>query len=312
MPVLALALAAIPADANDSTAQLAAGGLVLTRNDTIEMQSEDLYISREAVRVRYRFLNSSGRDATVRVAFPMPDIGGPDFFVGDVSIPVDAPANILGFTTLVDGKPVKMEVEQKAMVGDVDRSAWLIANHVPLAVHLDAADAAIARLPADKRAEAARLGLIDAAGEPLWVLRTTYHWLQTFPAGRPVTIEHRYTPSVGGTVMTGIGQDWDTDTARSYCVEQPILRSVARSAKGGDGPRYAENWVDYILVTGSNWKKPIGDFRLVVDKGAPTTLVSFCGKGVTKTGATTFEMRKRNWRPEQDLSILFLTPYDAD
>jgi hypothetical protein len=308
---LALVLAATAARANDSTAQLAAGGLVLTRSDAIEMQSEDLYISREAVRVRYRFLNSSGRDTTVRVAFPMPDIGGPDFFMRDVSIPLDAPANILGFTTLVEGKPVKMEVEQKAMVGDADRSAWLIANHVPLAVHLHAADAAIDRLPAEKRAEAARLGLIDGEGQPLWVLRTTYHWLQAFPAGKPVTIEHRYTPSVGGTVMTGIGQDWDTDTAQSYCVEPPILRSLARSTTGGEGPRYAENWVDYILVTGGNWKKPIGEFRLVVDKGTPSTLVSFCGEGVTKTGATTFEMRKRNWRPERDLSILFLSPYDA-
>ena len=66
-----------------------------------------------------------------------------------------------------------------------------------------------------------------------------------------------------------------------------------------------------MLVTGGNWKKPIGDFRLVVDKGDPKTLVSFCGDGVKKTGPTRFEMRKTNWRPERDLSILFLEPFGA-
>jgi hypothetical protein len=88
------ALAGSSAQANDSSAQLAAGGLVLTRSEAIEMQTEDLYISREAVRVRYRFRNTSGQNTTVRIAFPMPDVGGPDFFQHDVSVPVDAPPQI--------------------------------------------------------------------------------------------------------------------------------------------------------------------------------------------------------------------------
>lgn len=305
-------LAAGSTRANDSSAQLAAGGLVLTKSDTIEMQSEDLYISRNEVRVRYRFLNSSRADTSIRVAFPMPDIGGEGFFESDVSIPVDAPANILGFVTLVDGKPVRTILEQKAMVGNTDHSAWLAANHIPIAMHMGGADTAIAGLPASKRSEARRLGLINEDSEPLWVLRTAYHWLQEFPAGKPVMIEHRYKPSVGGTVMTGIGQPWENDTVKAYCVEPSIQATLRRSSKADSGPRYSEQWIDYILVTGGNWKKPIGDFRLVVDKGTPRTLVSFCGEGVRKIGPTTFEMHKRDWRPQQDLSILFLEPFGAD
>lgn len=300
------------ARANDTSANLAAGGLVLTKSDTIEMQSEDLYISREAVRVRYRFLNSSGRDATVRVAFPMPDIGGQGFFDGDVSVPVDAPANILGFTTLVNGRPVQTILEQKAIAGGADRSSWLAANHIPIAVHTGGADAAIAGLSQTQRAEARKLGLIGEDDQPLWIVRRTYHWLQDFPAGKPVTIEHRYKPSVGGTVMTGIDQDGSDETIRTYCVEPAILSTLRRSAKGDSGPRYSENWIEYILVTGGNWKKPIGEFRLVVDKGTPQTLVSFCGEGVRKIGPMTFEMRRHNWRPQKNLSILFLDPFGAD
>ena len=60
--------------ANDSTAELAAGGIVLTHNDSIEMRSEDLFISQEEVRVRYKFFNTAPTNTKVLVAFPMPEV----------------------------------------------------------------------------------------------------------------------------------------------------------------------------------------------------------------------------------------------
>src|SRR5262245_35049877 len=65
---IALALAAVataPALGNDSSAELSTGGLIFVRNDSIEMQSEDLAISSKEVNVRYRFLNKSDRDVTI-------------------------------------------------------------------------------------------------------------------------------------------------------------------------------------------------------------------------------------------------------
>jgi len=310
--LLALTLSA-PALANDTSAELAAGGLVITKNDAIEMRSEDLFISQDAVRVTYSFVNTSGRDATIRVAFPMPDLGGRYAFESDISIPVeDAPANILGFSTTADGKPVKTELEQKALVDGVDRTAWLVANKVPLAPHLDTASKAIAKLTPAKRDEARKLGILDDDDGPAWLLRSTYHWMQTFPAGKPVTIQHRYKPSVGATVgtMLGMGKDTDQETVKKYCVDPSIQTTLARTIRDGQSPRYFERWIQYVLVTGGNWKKPIGDFRLTVDKGKPATLVSFCGDGVRKVAPTRFEMRKTNWRPEKDLSILFLEPFE--
>lgn len=308
-------LAATPAWANDTSAELAAGGLVLTKSDSIEMRSEDLYISEQAVRVRYVFANTSGKDVTVRVAFPMPDIGGPDFFQSDVSIPIqDAPANVLGFSTKVDGKLVRAEVEQKAVATDgVDRTAWLVANHIPLAVHLDGVDETLRALPQAKRDEAVRLGLYDPDQGGVWVLKTTYHWLQTFPAGRPIVVEHAYRPSVGATVATSVGTEYANEIKDKYCVDKALTDTVIRAAKAdkdGNAP-WVDRWIDYVLVTGGNWKKPIGDFRLVVDKGSPKNLVSFCGSGVKKISPTQFEMRRTNWRPEKDLSILLLVSHDA-
>ena len=161
--------------------------------------------------------------------------------------------------------------------------------------------------PPAKRAEAVRLGLIDENDRPAWELRTTYHWLQRFPAGKPVEIEHRYHPSVGATAGTLLGSDAaDPDIAR-YCVDPPLLAKLGAAA--AKERHFTENWVDYILVTGGSWKKPIGSFRLVVDKGRANDLVSFCGDGIRKIGPTQFEMRKTNWRPERNLSVLFLSPW---
>ncbi len=40
---------------NDSTAELAAGGLVFTKSEDIEMLSKDLFISMKEIKVKYHF-----------------------------------------------------------------------------------------------------------------------------------------------------------------------------------------------------------------------------------------------------------------
>jgi len=86
LPALLLTLtcaatpASTPALANDTTAELATGGLIFVTNDAVEMRSEKLFISTGQVRVAYEFFNTSDKDVTVLVAFPLPEIriSGPD------------------------------------------------------------------------------------------------------------------------------------------------------------------------------------------------------------------------------------------
>lgn len=328
--VLAAVLAALiaaPVLANDSTAELAAGGLVLTKTDAIEMRSEDLFISAEAVRVRYVFLNSSGKPVTTRVAFPMPDLGGEYFFESDTAIPDrKAPANILDFRTLVNGKPVVMDVEQRAIANGVDQTAWLKAHGIPLALHLDGVGDRLDALPRTAQEEAMRLGIVTPQEydqgkgwerhlTPAWILKTTFHWEQTFPAGTEVVVEHRYRPAIGGSVDTMVGSpDWERDdyarTMRQrYCVDESFVDAVKKGKRGVASMGYTERRIAYVLKTGGNWAKPIGDFRMVIDKGDTRNLVSFCASGVKKISPTRFEVRKTDWRPEQDLYILLLRPH---
>ncbi|MFD2184307.1 DUF4424 domain-containing protein [Rhodoplanes azumiensis] len=323
---LALGLAAGGARANDSTAELATGGLVFVKNDAIQMLAEDLFVSATEIKVRYRFFNRSAQDVTVHVAFPMPDIkvDGPD---QNIAVPTEDPVNLLGFSTTVNGAPVRTDVEQRVTGADgVDRTALLRRLGVPLAPHLEATGAALDRLPKDKWDELLKLDLayVDEydAGKgmerhlaPRWSLKTTFYWQQIFPARGETVIEHRYTPSVGASVQTSLGAPSmarDPEIVahiKRYCIENDLLATLERArktAKAEFGPPYSEQRIDYVLSTGANWSGPIRDFRLVVDKGDPDSLISFCGTGVQKIGPTTFEMRKTDFTPTGDLSVLIL------
>lgn len=318
-------LACSPALANDSSAELATGGLTFVRNDAIEMRSEDLFISAKEIRVRYSFFNKTAADVTVLVAFPMPEISV-EHQDQNISVPTEDPENVLGFATTVNGRGVAASIEQKVFKNGVEHTALLRGLNVPLAPHLAATGEALDRLPRAKWDDLVRAGLAEIeefdAGKgmekhlsPRWALRTTYFWQQTFPANAETLIDHRYKPSVGASAGTMLGQPpvaGDTTIAeytKKYCMDRAFLGSVerARRAAGRDaGTPFTEERIDYILKTGANWAGPIRSFRLVVDKGDADSLVSFCGDGVKKIGATQFEMRKTDFTPTGNFSVLIL------
>jgi hypothetical protein len=305
----ALALAG-PAAANDSTAEHAAGGLVLTRTADIDMASEDLFVSAAEVRVRYVFRNRSPSEIRTVVAFPMPDRNLGEEREMDVAYPT-------GFETRVDGRRVAMKVERKAMAEGVDRSALLRS----LGLAVDADGEALGRLkPADKeRLIGLGLAALDQSSgqrsqaylEPIWTVRESWFWEQRFPPG-DLIVEHRYVPGTGGSVDAALGfaefrsSPEGRAMIRDYCVDPAFLAGLDRMRRRS--PATPEQRIGYILVTGANWRSPIGDFRLVVDKGAAANLVSFCGQGVRKISPTRFEVRRTNWRPDRDLKVLIVTP----
>jgi hypothetical protein len=87
-----------------------------------------------------------------------------------------------------------------------------------------------------------------------------------------------------------------------------LRKGVAERAPKDGGIAWSQTTISYILTTGANWRDPIGRFRLVVDKGAPQNLVSFCGENVRQISPTTFEMVKTNFVPRRNLDILIAKP----
>jgi Domain of unknown function (DUF4424) len=293
--------------ANDSTVELATGGLVVVKNDNIEMLSENLFISTEEIRVRYRFLNKSNNDITVHVAFPLPDLKASPPEVADIPfvVPTDDPVNFVGFATRVDGRPIHTNVEQKIYVNQRDRTKALTRLGIPLSPFLS--QAVLAKLSPAKTAQLRRLGLIASNRFPLWTLKTTFYWQQRFASGHETSIEHRYKPSVGVTVPLDtsslVGFLKDDPRYRKYCADADFLAALRKQP---DRTAFTQQRIEYVLKTGANWSGPIKEFQLVVDKGSTDNLVTFCGQGVKQIGPTQFEMRKSGFIPQEDVAVLIL------
>lgn len=320
LALIALAGLAGTAAANDSVAEVGAGGLVLRQSADIDMVSEDLFVSMHQVRVRYVFRNRSPRDIRTTVAFPLPDHDLRDDFYGMTERPRD-------FRTLIGGRPVAMQVELRAVVGDTDHTDLLNRLGVPISYgsgDILVITRALSALPAADRERLVALGVAEPVDEerpdnrltPAWTVRETWHWEQLFPAGRDLRVEHLYRPGVGGTTTSWLG-DPDLDASEDgrafiaeYCLTPDFLARVRdlRGRIGRDHPAVSERWIRYILTTGANWRSPIGDFRLVVDQGSARNLAAFCGEGARRIGPTRWELRRRNWRPDRDLDVLIVMP----
>lgn len=333
IPAIAVlaALLASPARADDTLASLDAGGLVLTKTDKIALVSEDLYLSIKAVKISYRFRNLTNADYEALVAFPMPDISGQGP-AGITDIPDPTSDNFLKFTTKVDGKPVDSQVEQRVFLleegkPDVEITDRLKALKLPLLPTVEATEKAINALSEVDRKALVDAGIVykdsynDDKGErqvyyPSWTLRSKFWRKQVFPAGKDVIVQQDYVPSHGGVSSLVFGSpDLDAKQRKSYekdfCTDAAFTKAAAalrKRAAADEGKTFVsyEQYLAYVITSGGNWAGPIGDFRLVVDKGDPKTLVSFCGEGVKKIGPTTFEMVVKNYVPKTDIKVLLL------
>ncbi|TCU14693.1 DUF4424 domain-containing protein [Rhizobium sullae] len=302
--------------ANDTSAVLGAGGLELTTSKDIVMASEDLYLSASQIRVRYAFRNESDRDITTRVAFPLPEVNqneGSEM----AFLPAEDQENFVDFHVTVDGRPVQPKLEQKAVTGEgADVTAAITKAGLPVNAQLPGWQEKTRALPHEVRQHLIKQRLIEADDpgnrsadfDPTWKLRATFHWEQTFPAGKTITVEHRYKPITGGVSSFDESQFNDY---KSYCLDNQGKAGVRRLMKQAQAAAQADpqrnpniggpSEVEYILTTGANWKGPIGDFHLTIDKENPNAVLTLCLSGLKKTGPTAFELRRMNFTPKEDI-----------
>ncbi len=327
--VLALALSwlAMPSSANDSSSAIGLGGLQLTQNDAISMDSEDLFLSRNLVQVKYRFTNTSAKDVETLVSFPLPAIPkGVGGYMGDQGYPNWK--DDLNFKTMVDGKPVALSYHEEVSIIDrpnvTNVAARLKALSWPLHYWDDwnYTEKYIAPLSLEEKKKLVAEGFLFKIAEadyftPNWQVQAHVTRKQVFPAGKTMVVEHSYKPVVGGSVggileRASRKEEGFKGYAADYCIDKSFLKGFDKRRYSGKkdsdgnevGQFYVEHWLDYVLKSGANWKGPIKDFRLVVDKEKPGNLMSFCMTGVKKISPTQFEIRKTNFEPAQDIRIL--------
>jgi hypothetical protein len=320
-------LAASTARANDSAAELAIGGLQFTRAANVSMTKEDLRISLTRINVRYEFLNTSSSPVTLTVAFPLPDI---DLSEGEnIALPDGDPLNFVKFETKVDGNPIQLGVDQRAFVGDKEVTAQLRELKIPV-LPIGARELRPQDLPQATRDRMASEGLLmpagsDERGRPLyapgWTVKTAVVRQQTFPAGKPVVVEHSYLPSVGASPDTILRKALRKDKAmakeveryrRDYCVTDDFLQELDKigGSSRGNGAMIQERRISYILKTGANWAGPIGSFHLSIDKGGGSQLVSYC-PGKLGPSKPDLDVTIANFTPDRDIKLLFVGRFEG-
>lgn len=294
-PLLARALLAIApllaaaAHANDSSFGDDNGTIRLLEQPDIRMSKEALFISEDEVRVDYVFINTSARELRVPIAFPMPPM-----YFGQADH-----SELTEFALWVDGKPVRTERKLVARLGDADvsrewaASGWSVDE---LAGFVESGKLPKGRTPLPKR-------WFDEDGQPRFTLSEYFTWQQRFPAGKPVSIRHRYAPSVSSGVPIPAATLIET-YAKSSCLDAAAQQGIRRREKA-----YGVGWASlrYVLLTGNNWKGPIQDFQLTIRKREPTDLLSLCFDGdLKRIDPLTFRFQQKDFVPRQDLEVLFV------
>jgi hypothetical protein len=308
-------LAPCGAMANDSSASLQTGGIDLVYNDKIAMKQEDLFLSKNEVRVRYLFENKTAQDVETLVAFPLPDIETGEG--GNYVIQAADPINFINFEVAVDGKTVTPSVQARATSLGVDITALLLKHHLPLTTIMANDDAQtkfyddLGRLPAEALSELERYGAITRADggpgkppdvNPQWTTDITFYWLQKFPAGKTIEVTHKYRP-VPRVFFTSSEEMATAEMRKRYCPDNSFLNAAEAAQKTG-----ALQGVElrYIVKTARNWSGPIGQFALTIDKEDPKSLLSTCFDGLKKTGPTSFAATKKDYSPDDDLGVVLL------
>lgn len=322
------------------------------RETRIVMAKEVLQISEKKVVVDYDFRNDSDESVTTEVAFPIPPYSNEfeeqelpeqsfqSFRVWvdgkPVAYKIEAAASFHGknVTALLRGDRIDIST-----LGHFDDS-----NGIPTTRDFG-------RLSASLKRELTREGLFDNLGDPpeknqglgvfaRWTVRLQYHWTQVFPAHSTTHIRHEYTPAIGFTqidtssvgdllsqVSTGQRAKDDSGGVKlleSFCANKPFLETIARTFREAESKAKTDDegaeagiaypsWVDFILTSANTWKRPIGDFTLIVELGKSEIentqrLVSFCsptGANVEKIDASRFRVHLTNFVPSSELHIGF-------
>ena len=304
--------------ADDSSAALGMGGVAFTQSADIKMTDEDLRVSPKDVRIRFVFLNESGKDIDTTVAFPLPDINTAEFSNSPIGTVTNDPVNFVGFSVKQDGHPIAVSVEQKAYMNG--RDVTQIIKSVGLPVNIISGDGykLLLALPPAKRKVLTSADLAEYDDNnnalPHWIVRTRFYWHQHFPAGKSVVLEQRYQPVTGQFFFGGsdFAQGGAGDDAwKAYCIDNATRtalreRTAAKLKANPQAGGYLNGFeTDYVLSTGNNWKGPIGRFHLTLDKLKPDSVLSLCWDGkLRKTGATTFEDTRENFAPRSDIKLL--------
>ncbi len=309
--ILLICLSCMSARANDTSGTvLPTGGVVFEKQDCIKMKTEALYIRPGQIEVRYLFENTTDKDITTQVFFPLPQMPAVETFPqGDL-------AHDYEFKLWVNDNPVKYEKHWTILSGETDITAL-----VPALFYTE--EETISEAELDRRVKMLRSEerqpfidknilkydwILDPdKGEVQswkmtddWQKQLSYSWQQTFPAGKTVSVRHTYVPTA---MTTNVGTPFSKCIDRESQKYQDFVFIPENQRKYSWQHLDAQDYVEYILTTANNWQGPIENFNLLVE--SPLKSVG-CFDGESFYAGQYFAVNRTHYTPEWDISVDFI------
>jgi len=279
---------------DDSAAEVTPAGLQFKELKEVSIEREDLSISLESIDVSMTFINNSSHDISTTVAFPIPD------YKFD---PPEGFAEFNDFSVEVDGKPIEFKTEAKAIIEGKDYAKILNEMHVPFQ-DINASLSYLDSMSDSNRDKLIDIGIIDTAyfrNFPSWSVRKKYYWTQVFPAGKSITVKHRYTPYFGFNYF-GYWKNISLFKKKT-CADKKIMDQIESCSNKSMA---TVQWVSYILKSALNWKQPMKVFHLTVCKPQGAMISTCFRHHLTQIDPETYEATINNFIPDSDLSLYFI------
>jgi hypothetical protein len=332
-------LLAIPALANDTFVHESAGNLMFVQNNEVMIRRERLVIGPPIqsdplwtipIHVEYDLQNTSARMVQAHIGFPLAacSLGDYiwakhlDFISGSASTCVKEPKMSLA----VEGRPVAgrwdfVFLRDGAPLGDGSPDVGLGKTISALInmVH-DPQESFFREDPAFLKAAknlctqlGGQMKEADCSAFRRISVHRTFLWEHAFTAGAKAHVVHDYRVSASWNLHPA-----DVFPSDAFCLGDSSTRSVwakymedlrQKEAAGRVEETYPrEFFTEYVLRTGALWAGPIKDFELVIRKSSAAQLVSTCFSGLTKTSSVEFRVHRVDFKPVEDLRILYLEP----
>lgn len=285
------------------------------------MQVEALYIRPYQIEVNYLFSNTTDKDITTRMFFPLPPISAVlDYYGYDA----DA-AHQSNFKLWINGKEKNYQTHFSLNQGErpVPNVALQLWNSPEEYIDENTFHERVSNMPKQDRQllieghylkwdwtflknsethqwEEHKGWTMTVSDDLSWKKQISYSWEQTFPAHKTVFIRHTYVPAaisnnVGSPFSKCINEKAEPYKSFVYIPEEENVYPISHLQ--------ARNYLEYILTTANNWQGPIENFNLLVQ--SPFKSVG-CLDGKAFYGEQYYAVNRQNYTPRWDLSAEFL------
>jgi hypothetical protein len=291
--IAAILLAATPAltqnnpDAAD-TAQtpdpsaLSVGALHTGASPDLTIAGIDISVAGNSVVYSYYLQNTASSELALAATVALPELQASTDGSETWVLSSNDAENPVSLSVTAAGAPVTTTPQVRIEALDIDRTAAVKAEHLPLIPFGPAIDKALAALSPDVARRLAAMGVVsprdpDDPSEPVvanWTLKVVHAWRLTLPPNKTTPLAIKFTPVVGRYKLAKGDQDSLDEMKDDLCLKPPALTALQTRLKNGGAWQVTE--LSVASDAPNNWNDSPNP-TLSVQKPEPGSIVAFCG-----------------------------------